>query len=172
MDEHGRWSADRVRARLTGRATDVLREIANGDSARDVERHVARFLLLEREMLDDTAQVEPVEQVEQVEQVEPSPAGVSENGRNAERFAEAMRAAGHPLARARRTDAISSVGPVKDGWVVSVRDVDAEFGIVACWWGRNHFQAFVEIAGHAERTDEAAEWFTALTEYARGVGQS
>lgn len=73
----------------------------------------------------------------------------------AELFAARMRAAGYP-AEARKTLSIANVGPVRDGWVVNIRDDEAEAGIVATWWGRAHFQAYVEIFGHIERTEDAA----------------
>ena len=56
---------------------------------------------------------------------------------------------------------------VRDGWMVNVHDTDLEIGFVACWWGRGHFTAFAEVAGHRDRTDEAADLMLALLHRAR-----
>lgn len=77
-----------------------------------------------------------------------------------------MTAAGFP-ARARQTQAVQG-RKVRDGWSVNLRDEDEEIGVVACWWGRGHFTAFAEIAGHRERTEEAAELLVRLLRAARG----
>jgi hypothetical protein len=80
--------------------------------------------------------------------------GLSKNREAAERFAEQLKAGGMN-AIARQTKRIQG-REVVDGWTVNVRDDAQEVGIVAAWWGRNHFTCFIEVTGHADRTDEAA----------------
>lgn len=93
----------------------------------------------------------------------------SANHQAAEAFAKILNAAGLKC-RPMRTQAIANRGQVKDGWVVNYHDQDTEIGFVATWWGRNHFQAFVEIAGHSDRTAEAADIFAAIFRRAEGPG--
>lgn len=79
---------------------------------------------------------------------------VSKNQVFAELFADLLREGGLN-AKARQTRRIQG-RDVLDGWVVNVRDEENEVGIVASWWGRQHFACYFELAGHAERTEEAA----------------
>lgn len=90
----------------------------------------------------------------------------SENARLAHEFAQAITEAGFPC-KAARTARIANHGEVKDGWVVNLRDTATEIGVVACWWGRRHFTAFIEISGHNDLTDETARSFAAFLSAAR-----
>lgn len=59
------------------------------------------------------------------------------------------------LVHVMKTEAISG-NRVRDGWTVNYHDGEAEVGLVAVWWGRGHFKAYIEIVGHIGRTAEAA----------------
>lgn len=80
--------------------------------------------------------------------------GLSKNRVAAETFADMLADAGLN-AKARPTQRIQG-RDVRDGWTVNVRDDEHEIGIVACWWGRDHFTCFLEIAGHVDRSAEGA----------------
>jgi hypothetical protein len=80
---------------------------------------------------------------------------MSENQIYAEKFAAIMRRRGF-VALARQTHRVQG-REVVNGWTVNVRDNETEMGVVACWFGRRHFVSYLEIAGHADRTEEAAE---------------
>jgi hypothetical protein len=96
-----------------------------------------------------------------VETVEIAADARSKNELAAHQFAGLLCEAGIQC-KPMRTKAIAGRGPVVDGWVVNYRDNASEIGIVAAWWGRQHFTAFVEVAGHAERTVETALLFRKL----------
>lgn len=96
-------------------------------------------------------------------EVVPGPDTRTKNELAATQFADLLSEVGLAC-KPMRTKAISGRGPVVDGWTVNYRDNGAEVGIVAAWWGRQHFTAFVEVAGHAERTVETALLFRRLLE--------
>lgn len=85
---------------------------------------------------------------------------LSRNQPFAERFADALRNAGH-VATARPTQRVQG-REVIDGWAVNVRDNENEAGVVAVWWGRAHFSCYFEMNGHADRTAEAAVLMVAV----------
>lgn len=91
---------------------------------------------------------------------------LSQNQHDAETFAGILRSSGLN-AKARETKRIQG-RDVYDGWMVNVRDEGQEIGIVAAWHGRRHFVCYVEIAGHAERTEEAARIMLAAMKFAWG----
>lgn len=177
------------RANYAGHTNDQLRDIVegNGDSLID-SRDWAQAVLAEREEKSQADHQRLVDQQEAEWQAQvaerqaerekamavvdnepapgkPDPVASSENHAAAIRFAARLTAAGLVTGVA-QTRAVQG-RPVKDGWAVNVHDGDNEIGFVACWWGRAHFLAYAEVAGHRERTDEAADLLLALLHRAR-----
>lgn len=80
----------------------------------------------------------------------------TENEQAARSFAEMLQATVDPnLVHVMRTQAIAG-SKVRDGWTVNYHDSETEVGLVAVWWGRGHFKAYIEMVGHIGRTAEAA----------------
>lgn len=144
------------RANYAGLSVDQLGDIVLDDNSTDTQREVALALISEKQTqaaiearkaaVDDTP-ADPVS----------LPAEASTNRAAADRFARALSAVG--LTTGVRATNVVQGRPVKDGWAVNVRDEDREIGYVAAWWGRAHFLAYIEMAGHRSRTDEAAQLF-------------
>lgn len=103
---------------------------------------------------------------------EPKPTriAISANAELAQQFAATMTAAGFPCS-AQKCHRIAGIpGDQKDAWVVNYRDDETEVGMVAVWWGRKHFKAYLEIVGGSHLTDETAAAFTGfLTEARKAV---
>jgi hypothetical protein len=91
---------------------------------------------------------------------------MSSNQANAESFAEILRGAGFPNAKARQTAAIAGV-PVKDGWMVNIHDTDSELGCVGVFYGRKHFKGYLEFQGYEDAAPEIARAFAMLLVAAR-----
>lgn len=94
--------------------------------------------------------------------------GPSQNQADAETFASILRSSGLN-AKAVATKRIQG-RDVYDGWTVNVRDQEQEIGVVACWHGRRHFVCYLEVTGHADRTEEAAAIMLAAFRFAWGEG--
>lgn len=92
----------------------------------------------------------------------------SKNQQDAETFASILRSSGLN-AKAVKTTRIQG-RDVYDGWTVNIRDQAQELGVVACWHGRRHFICYLELTGHAERTEEAAAIMMAALKFAWGGG--
>lgn len=194
------WSPNVVRMRMVSLLDAQLEQITRDESRRQVERDVAAAILADRaahsaslaaetEILVIAAREEERAATERAEALQrqlaereaarlnsdggkptiDEVAQKSGNQRGAETFAEILCAAGLKC-QAMRTQAIANRGPVKDGWVVNYHDQDLEIGLVATWWGRSHFQAYIEVAGHAGRTCETAGLFAELFTRAQGPG--
>jgi hypothetical protein len=121
-------------------------------------REAAAARVEAREAARQPDPVPPAQDAQKGKLRHPRLAGHDNNGPNAtaaRSFAASLTAAGLDC-EARPTLSLSNRGPVKDGWTVNVRDDALELGFVASWYGRGHFQCYAEIAGHIERTDEAA----------------
>jgi hypothetical protein len=141
--------ANEWRARMLEMSDAELRVVVADDANRMILREMAQVILAARS--EWTRQLR--EEVEGAP--EPSQVAADTNQSAAERFAKRLTEAGFP-AHAVKTLAVQG-RKVKDGWAVNMHDADLEIGVVAAWWGRGHFTAYAEIAGHRERSDEAAE---------------
>lgn len=173
-----------VRMQMGGLADAQLEQITRDDSRRQVDRDVAAEILAIRKTeasakeaaaSRETRRQAAREASDAPEEPKPVSAatgqrraseGPSENQLAAEQFAEIIGKSGL-VAKARPTQRIQG-REVHDGWTVNVRDEKAEIGVVACWYGRRHFIAFVEITGHSDRTVETAEMMRAVFDAAKG----
>lgn len=176
--EDQRWHPSVVRFRMVELPDAKLEQMTRDEGARQVEREVAGDILLERENLEATRQgvarraaarqaardiVDDTQEPETALPASGDPGafqGMSKNEVAAHNFALILGRVGLP-ARPRRTQKVNG-RDVIDGWTVNVRDSEAEIGYVAVWYGRGHFQAYIEITGHRDRTDETAAMFAAF----------
>lgn len=176
--ERQRWHPSVVRMSMVSLPDAKLEQMTRDDSLRQVERDVADIIMRERRSEAETkAAVEQraearrlaKEAADDAQDLETVPAatgqprgseGLSKNQAAAESFAAILQRVGLP-AKARRTQKVNN-RDVVDGWTVNCRDAEAEVGYVAVWHGRGHFLAYVEIAGHRDRTDETAAMFAAF----------
>lgn len=176
-----------LRAAWANHPDAMLDQLSRDGNLRQIERDVAKDMLEQRAQ---AARVEKVAETQAAEraarqdarqaarlkgasdeasdaEIVPAATGqrrgserLSRNQPFAERFADALRNAGH-VATARPTQRVQG-REVIDGWAVNVRDNENEAGVVAVWWGRAHFSCYFEMNGHADRTDEAAALMVAL----------
>lgn len=162
---------------MTGMPDAKLEQMSRDESLRQVERDVASAILCAREIdfrvkkgveERERRRQEARETIDALPETKQLPAatgqrrgyeGLSKNEAAATMFADVLVSRCGLPAKARRTQKIQG-RDVVDGWVVNVRDPEAEVGYVAAWWGRGHFTAYVEIAGHIDRTDEVAALFS------------
>lgn len=176
--EAQRWHPSVVRFRMLDLPDAKLEQMTRDEGARQVEREVAGDILLERENLEATRQgvarraerrqlaratVDDEQGPETLPAATGHPGGsqaMTKNQAAAESFAAILQRVGPP-AKARRTMKVNG-RDVVDGWTVNCRDGEAEVGYVAVWYGRGHFQAYIEITGHRDRTDETAALFVAF----------
>lgn len=178
-----------LRAAWANHPDAMLDQLSRDESLRQIERDVAKDMLRERESAKNIAQADAAKQQRleartlAKEAVDDSQdrqtlsaatgqrrvsQGPSKNQDHAENFAAMLRSSGLN-AKARATQRIQG-RDVHDGWQVNVRDDAQEIGIVACWHGRQHFVCYLEITGHAERTEEAADIMLAAMRFAWGDG--
>lgn len=187
--ERQNWHPNVVRMRMVSLPDAALEAITRDDNRRQVERDVAAAILADRAAYNTShegdIELAKKHQGSLAQQAEERKAAAEKTGgddaahvdgedrtaneRSAQAFAFTLNAAGLKC-QAMRTQAIANRGPVKDGWVVNYHDTDLEIGLVATWWGRNHFQAYIEVAGHADRSDETAAMFAELFTRAQGPG--
>lgn len=176
--EQQKWHPNVVMMRFKGAKDATLEQITRDDSRREVERVVAADILRNRQIQHEHEQAIKQRQaareaaramLEEPEEPKPVSAatgqrraseGLSENQIFAEQFADIFRRRGF-VATARKTERIQG-REVVNGWTVNVHDKENEVGVVACWHGRRHFVSYLEISGHADRTQEAAELMGAM----------
>lgn len=164
-----------IRMRMIGLPDAKLEQMTRDDSLRQIERDVAGDILAGRRTYAASAAVEAEaerramlrKQAEQREAArrredtaQPVDIEVSrtENEQAARMFAAALKEGldvKPDLVHVMRTEAIAG-NKVRDGWTVNYHDNEAEVGLVAVWWGKGHFKAYIEMVGHIGRTAEAA----------------
>lgn len=173
-----------IRMRMIGLPDAKLDQMSRDDSLRQVERDIARTIMYERDrirLLGDPVNAVSVAALEAREEAkrkamlaqqaaereaarrsEDTAQSVdievtrTENEQAARMFADMLQAAVDPnLVHVMRTEAIAG-NKVRDGWTVNYHDNEAEVGLVAVWWGKGHFKAYIEMVGHIGRTAEAA----------------
>jgi len=164
-----------IRMRMIGLPDAKLERMTHDDSLRKVERDVAGDILAGRRTYAASAAVEAEAEAErramlrkQAEEREVArrredtaqPVDIdavrTENEQAARMFAGLLQAAVDAnLVHVMKTEAIAG-SKVRDGWTVNYHDNEAEVGLVAVWWGRGHFKAYIEMVGHIGRTAEAA----------------
>lgn len=148
-----------IRMKMVGLDAEALRSIADDEKRHQFERDIAGKVLAERAAAHARVDID--------EPAPPLPWRLPEGNQvHAEAFAKILRDARLPC-QVMGTHAIAGRGPVKDGWVVNYHDPDTEIGLVAAWWGRRHFTAYLEIAGHCDRTEETAELLVKAFKIAR-----
>jgi hypothetical protein len=179
-DEH----ENTIRMRMVGLPDAKLDQMSRDDSLRQVERDIARTIMYERDrirLLGDPVNAVSVAALEAREEAKrramleqqaaereaarrredtAQPVDIemtrTENEQAARMFADMLQAAVDPnLVHVMRTEAIAG-NKVRDGWTVNYHDTEAEVGLVAVWWGKGHFKAYIEMVGHIGRTAEAA----------------
>jgi len=161
--------------RMVGLPDAKLDQMSRDDSLRQVERDIALGILANRRtyasshaaeveeaakhraMLEQqAAEREAARRSEDTAQPVDIEVTRTENEQAARMFADLLQAAVDPnLVHVMRTEAIAG-NKVRDGWTVNYHDNEAEVGLVAVWWGRGHFKAYIEMVGHIGRTAEAA----------------
>lgn len=171
------WHPNVVRMRMTGLPDARLEQMTRDESRRQVERDVAGDILAERRTYAASAAVEAEAEAERRQMLrkqaeEREAATLTEDGAQpvdievtrtdnhlaAYSFAAALKEGldvKPDLVHIMRTEAIAGV-KVRDGWAVNYHDNETEVGLVAVWWGRGHFKAYIEMVGHIGRTAEAA----------------
>jgi hypothetical protein len=171
------WHPNVVRMRMTGLPDARLEQMTRDESRRQVERDVAGDILAERRTYAASAAVEAEAEAERrqmlrkqgkereaarlsEDQAQPVDIEVTrtDNHLAAYSFAAALKEGldvKPDLVHVMRTEAIAGV-KVRDGWTVNYHDNETEVGLVAVWWGRGHFKAYIEMVGHIGRTAEAA----------------
>jgi hypothetical protein len=170
-DEH----ENTIRMRMSGLPDAKLDQMSRDDSLRQVERDVALGILANRRTYASSLTVEAEQEAKRKamlaqqaaereaarrreDTAQPVDIEVTrtENEQAARMFADMLQAAVDPnLVHVMRTEAIAG-NKVRDGWTVNYHDSETEVGLVAVWWGRGHFKAYIEIVGHVGRTAEAA----------------
>ena len=164
---------DKYRAKEAAKDAE-LREIANGKNAEDkgataeviagVNKALDRIDAISKLRAEAIAPREP-EPVEPIKQREPT-----ENEWRAMEFCTVLSNYGVATLIPRKTQAINN-RPVRDGWAVNYVDPESEIGLVAVWHGRRHFEAYLEVKGHSDRTQETAAAFARLLVTARSEGE-
>jgi len=180
MDADSEWEATRLRhlrMRMDDLSDDKLDEISRDDSLRQSERDLAGDILADRktyaasQVAEAEAEAERLAHLEQqsaeraaahANEDKSQPVDIevtrTENEQAARSFAAALKEGldvKPDLVHVMRTEAIAGV-KVRDGWTVNYHDNETEVGLVAVWWGRGHFKAYIEMVGHIGRTAEAA----------------
>lgn len=170
-DEH----ENTIRMRMVGLPDAKLDQMSRDDSLRQVERDIALAIIANRRtyasshaaeveqaakhraMLEQqAAEREAARRREDTAQPVDIEVTRTENEQAARMFAGMLQAAVDPnLVHVMKTEAIAG-NKVRDGWTVNYHDNEAEVGLVAVWWGRGHFKAYIEMVGHIGRTAEAA----------------
>jgi hypothetical protein len=172
-DEH----ENTIRMRMIGLPDAKLERMTHDDSLRKVERDVAGDILAGRRTYAASAAVEAEAEAErramlrkQAEEREVArrredtaqPVDIdavrTENEQAARMFAAALKEGldvKPDQVHVMKTEAIAG-SKVRDGWTVNYHDSESEVGLVAVWWGKGHFKAYIEMVGHIGRTAEAA----------------
>lgn len=184
--ERQQWHPNIVRMRMVSLLDANLEQITRDESRRQVERDMAAAILADRAayIASQAAEVEAratgVAQREKAAQertsrlsaqaaeraaaakewpVEEEVAGAApqtENEKAARLFAMFLEdLVPCDLVQVMKTQSIAG-SKVIDGWTVNYHDPHTEIGLVAVWWGRGHFKAYVEMVGHIGRTAEGA----------------
>lgn len=171
------WHPNVVRMRMIGYSDASLEAMTRNDNARQVERDVAAAILADRktyaasQVAEAEAEAKRLAHLEQQaaeraaahaneDRAQPVDIEVTrtENELAARSFADALKEGldvKPDLVHVMRTEAIAG-NKVRDGWAVNYHDNETEVGLVAVWWGRGHFKAYIEMVGHIGRTAEAA----------------
>jgi hypothetical protein len=170
-----------IRMKMVGLENTALHRIARDEKRHQFERDIATNILTERQHEMDKreeaariasaeedaaraimeeraaahARVDTEEEAQRQHDAYDAERGPTNNYEHARVFALALNEAGLTC-QVMGTQAIAGRGQVKDGWVVNYHCQDTEIGVVAAWWGRGHFTAYLEIAGHRDRTEETA----------------
>lgn len=171
------WHPNTVRMRMIGLPDAKLDQMTRDESRRQVERDVAGDILADRktyaasqaaEAEAEAARLAHLEQqaaeraAAQANEDRSQPVDIevtrTENEQAARSFADALKEGldvKPDFVHVVRTEAIAG-NKVRDGWAVNYHDPETEVGLVAVWWGRGHFKAYIEMVGHIGRTAEAA----------------
>jgi len=172
-DEH----ENTIRMRMVGLPDAKLDQISRDDSLRQVERDIALGILANRRTYASSLTVEAEQEAKRKAMIEQQaaereaarrsedtaqPVDIevtrTENEQAARMFAAALKEGldvKPDQVHVMRTEAIAG-NKVRDGWTVNYHDTEAEVGLVAVWWGKGHFKAYIEMVGHIGRTAEAA----------------
>jgi hypothetical protein len=171
------WHPNVVRMRMIGYSDARLEAMTRNDNARQVERDVAAAILADRKTYAASQVAEAEAEAKRLAHLEQQAAERAAAHANEDRAQpvdiEVTRTDNHlaaysfaaalkegldvkpDLVHVMRTEAIAGV-KVRDGWTVNYHDNETEVGLVAVWWGRGHFKAYIEMVGHIGRTAEAA----------------
>ena len=166
-----------IRMRMVGLPDAKLDQMSRDDSLRQVERDIALGILANRRTYASSLTVEAEQEANRQAMLQrqaaerdaarrredtAQPVDIevtrTENEQAARMFAAALKEGldvKPDQVHVMRTEAIAGV-KVRDGWTVNYHDNETEVGLVAVWWGRGHFKAYIEMVGHIGRTAEAA----------------